>query len=507
MDEVEAAIKGMKKGKAPGMDNITIEEIEAATQGSGLKTLHQLLSTIWDKEEIPSDWKKSVITPIYKKKDKLDCNNYRGISLLCHGSKLFSSIILQRIKNRTEEILSEAQAGFRVGRSTVDQIFTLRQLAEKYAEFGRDIFVCYVDFRKAFDSVWRKGLWRVLRHYGYPEKIIRILENMYSETLSAVRTNGDLSDFFEATVGVLQGCVLSPLLFNVFLEAIMALALDGSEKGVVLDGNIIDNLRFADDIAATAESVVDLQEIVNRINGTSKRMGMAINEAKTETQHLGRDTKEVDISLDNGSLKQSEDFVYLGGNMSQRGGTAKDIERRIGLARGVVQQLNRVWTTKDISTHTKLNVYEVLVLSVLMYNSETSVLREEDKRRVRVFEMACLRKILGVTKMDRLHNTSIRERVGYQEDIVLKIQRRRLRYFGHISRMEMSRYPYMALHGRVHGTRGKGRPRKRWSDMISQDCLDAEMTLEMVHRKANDRQGWRNFVNGMPTHSQLLQRQ
>ena len=225
-------------------------------------------------------------------------------------------------------------------------------------------------------------------------------------------------------------------------------------NGILLNGILLN------DIAATAESVVDLQEIVNRINGTSKRMGMAINEAKTETQHLGRDTKEVDISLDNGSLKQSEDFVYLGGNMSQRGGTVKDIERRIGLARGVVQQLNRVWTTKDISTHTKLNVYEVLVLSVLMYNSETWVLREEDKRRVRVFEMACLRKILGVTKMDRLHNTSIRERVGYQEDIVLKIQRRRLRYFGHISRMEMSRYPYMALHGRVHGTRGKGRPRK-----------------------------------------------
>ena len=94
----------------------------------------------------------------------MDCNNYRGVSLLCHCSKVFSSVILQRIKKRTEEILSEAQAGFRVGRGTVDQIFTLRQLAEKYEEYGKNLFVCYVDFRKAFDSVWRKGLWKIMRH-------------------------------------------------------------------------------------------------------------------------------------------------------------------------------------------------------------------------------------------------------------------------------------------------------------------------------------------------------
>ena len=83
------------------------------------------------------------------------------------------------MKGRTEEILSEAQAGFRTGRSTVDQIYTLRQISEKYEEFGKDLYVCYVDVQKAFDCVWRKGLWKVLRYFGYPEKLVRILENMY----------------------------------------------------------------------------------------------------------------------------------------------------------------------------------------------------------------------------------------------------------------------------------------------------------------------------------------
>ena len=210
-EEVLAAIKRMKSGKAPGIDNITVKEIRSATHGLGLKAMHHLYSTIWVREELPCEWKRAVIVPLHKKKDKLDCANYRGISLLCQSSKIFSSIIMQRIKARTEEKLSEAQAGFRRDRSTIDQIFTHRQLAEKYEEFGKELYVCYIDFRKAFDSIWRKGLWNVMRHLGNPEKIIKILENAYKNTFSAVRVDGDISDWFETIVGVLQGCVLSPL--------------------------------------------------------------------------------------------------------------------------------------------------------------------------------------------------------------------------------------------------------------------------------------------------------
>jgi len=241
-DEVRAAVTRMKVKKAPGIDNITSEELVAASQGNGLKILHRLCRLIWDNEQVPSEWKQSVIVPIHKKKDKLECSNYRGISLLCQCSKVFSSIILQRIKKKTEEILSEAQAGFRGNRSTIDQIFTLRQLAEKYEEFGRELYVCYIDFRKAFDSVWRKGLWRTMRHLGYPEKIVRILEEIYKDTFSAVRVDGDITEWFITIVGVLQGCVLSPLLFNIFLEVVLAMALDEMDKGAIINGEVLTNL-------------------------------------------------------------------------------------------------------------------------------------------------------------------------------------------------------------------------------------------------------------------------
>jgi len=102
---------------------------------------------------------------------QIACDNYSGISLLSHCEKVMAAVITQRIRNKTEGILSEAQVGFRGKRSTIDQIFTLRPLTEKYYEFGKHLYICHVDYQKAFDSVWRVGLWLIMRYLGYEEKI------------------------------------------------------------------------------------------------------------------------------------------------------------------------------------------------------------------------------------------------------------------------------------------------------------------------------------------------
>jgi Reverse transcriptase (RNA-dependent DNA polymerase) len=182
-DEVRAARVKMMKNKSPWIDNIMAEEVQATAERNSKLTIAQLLRQVWRKEEIPGDWKKAVIIPIHKKKDRLNCGNYRGISLFCHCSKLFTSILLlQRLKSRPDEVLAEDQAGFRAGRSTVDQIFTLRQLAEMYVKYSKKLYVCYIDFRKAFNSIWREGLWNVMRDIWYPEKIVRILERFMNYT-------------------------------------------------------------------------------------------------------------------------------------------------------------------------------------------------------------------------------------------------------------------------------------------------------------------------------------
>jgi len=215
-----------------------------------------------------------VIVPLDKKNDRLCCDNYRGISLLPHCEKVIAKVMLQRIQRRTEDILSEAQAGFRAKRSTIDQLLTLRRLAETYVEFGKYLYVCYVDFQKAFDCVWRIGLWSVMRFLGYDEKLVRLLESLYNGTMSAVRVGGGLTEWFATIIGVMQGCILSPFLFNILLEVVMALALNCWEFGIKVSGTCLSNLRFADDISLLVNSEGELQQLVNRVQCTLPAAGL-----------------------------------------------------------------------------------------------------------------------------------------------------------------------------------------------------------------------------------------
>ena len=146
----------------------------------------------------------------------------------------------------------------------------IRQLAEKFFEKNRTLYNNFIDFKQAFDSVWQRGLWQVLRNNGIPEDLVLLLEDLYSKSASAVRVDGELTDWFSVTVGVRQGCNLSPYLFNLLLEAMMKEALKNLEAGVTVSGQVISNLRFADDIDLVAESPQQLQDITNKVHESSK---------------------------------------------------------------------------------------------------------------------------------------------------------------------------------------------------------------------------------------------
>ncbi|XP_072016051.1 uncharacterized protein [Amphiura filiformis] len=158
------------------------------------------------------------------------------------------------MQTRTEEILAESQAGFRPGRSTIDQLFTLRQLAEKYNEKRKPLYCCYIDYQKAFDTVWQEGLWQAMRHLGYPSKTVNLLRALYGTSQSTVRVNGELTPWFTTRTGVRQGCILSPQLFNILLELVLRLAIQDEQIGAKVQGQYINNLRFADDIVLLAET-------------------------------------------------------------------------------------------------------------------------------------------------------------------------------------------------------------------------------------------------------------
>jgi len=170
--------------------------------------------------------------------------------------------------------VAEKQAGFRIGRGTVDQLFVIRQLAEKYCEKNRTLYNNFIDFKQAFDRVWQKGLWQTLRNYGFPEELVVLLEDMYSKSVSAVSVDGELTEWFRVPVGVRQGYNLSPYLFNLLLEAMMSVALKTVDTWVSLNGQAVNNLRYSDDINPIAESPEELEELTNEVHNSSKRFGL-----------------------------------------------------------------------------------------------------------------------------------------------------------------------------------------------------------------------------------------
>ena len=136
--EVELAIEKLKSHKSPGIDQIPAELIKAG--GRTIRgAIHKLRIAIWDKEELPEEWKESVIVPIHKKGDKTECNNYRGISLLPTTYKILSSILLSRLIPYAEEIMGDHQCGFRRNKSTTDHIFCIRQILEKKWEHNETV--------------------------------------------------------------------------------------------------------------------------------------------------------------------------------------------------------------------------------------------------------------------------------------------------------------------------------------------------------------------------------
>ena len=194
MDEMPKAIAGLKDGKAPGGDRIPAEVWKHG--GDNLfSRLHQLITNAWEVGSVPQAWKDASIVIIYNKGDRTDCANYRGISLLSIAGKIFARILLNRLSTHiTPEVVPETQCGFRDNRSTVDMIFCLRQLQEKCIEQDRPLYMVFVDFSKAFDTVGRTGLWQLLRKYGCPEKFTAMIEALHTGMMANVSVGGEVSE-------------------------------------------------------------------------------------------------------------------------------------------------------------------------------------------------------------------------------------------------------------------------------------------------------------------------
>nr|KAG5689139.1 hypothetical protein BaRGS_006347 [Batillaria attramentaria] len=229
--EIRKAIMTLRNGKAAGPDEIPAEAIKADTE-TAVNMLHSLFSKIWEKEEVPAQWKEGIVIKLPKKGDLRDCSNYRGIMLLSVPGKVLNRILLERMREAVDPMLRDQQAGFRKNRSCADQIASLRIIVEQSLEWNSPLYINFINYEKAFDSVDREALWKLLRHYGVPGKIISLIQCTYQDMSCRIAHAGQLSESFEVKTGVRQGCLLSPFLFLLVIDWIMKTTTAGRKNGI-----------------------------------------------------------------------------------------------------------------------------------------------------------------------------------------------------------------------------------------------------------------------------------
>ena len=258
--EIRSALTHLKNAKAPGVDNIAPEALKEGGPCT-VEALHRILNFVWEKEEIPDDWKRGLLVKLTKKGDLSRCGNWRGIMLLSIPSKVLTRIILNRMKVAVDKSLRDEQAGFRKDRSCIDQIATLRIIVKQSIEWSSPLYLLFVDFEKAFDSLDREAIWWILCHYGIPDKIIDMLKVQYQGFTCQVLHGGTMTEPIEVKTGVRQGCLLSPLIFLVVLDWVAKNAYEGKRLGLHWTlTQRLEDLDYADDLCLLTHRLVDMKE-------------------------------------------------------------------------------------------------------------------------------------------------------------------------------------------------------------------------------------------------------
>ena len=177
----------------------------------------------------------------------------------------------------------DVQIGFRKDKGTRDQIANIHWIIEKAREFQKNIYFCFIDYTKAFDCVDHSKLWKILQEMGIPDQLTHLLRNLYAGQETMVRTGHGTTDWFQIGKRAPQGCILSPWLFNLYVEYIMRNPrLDEAQAGIKIARRNINSLRYADDTTLMAESKEELKSLLMKVKEESEKVGLKLNISKTK---------------------------------------------------------------------------------------------------------------------------------------------------------------------------------------------------------------------------------
>ena len=419
VSEVKDTINNLKNGKCLGTDLLHPEHIKYNKSDRFFMYLMLLLTTIWTTLIIPSSWLISSITCLFKNKgSRSEAENYRGLSIMSTCSKILASLIISRIRNTYEKIISNCQFGFRSNRSTTDAIFILQNAINLSS---KPLYLCFIDLKAAYDWIDRDMLFKILEIRLKSPILVNLLKAFYTGTSAAIKGS---KFFFKTATGCRQGGVESPVIFNIYLdfvlrcvehEILQRFPNTGLQYSFLIPGHCstrqqrsihglsgVQRLRmmlYADDIVLLCNNLDELSQIVNIYDATFTRFGLKISTGKTETMafNVDEDTKAQSslISIGGVPLKNVRSFKYLGHMLTNTDQTPSDyLTFRISSAFQKWTELKHVLTDRRILMSTRSKILEACIRSRLLYSVQAWELTAKELRKIESIWCNFLRKMV-----------------------------------------------------------------------------------------------------------------
>ncbi|XP_075159386.1 uncharacterized protein LOC142232535 [Haematobia irritans] len=371
MSELKSILKTFKYNKAPGEDRIPYEFLMNATDN-----FHTLLlkkyNESFESNEMDESFSKTIIFPIHKKGNVNETSNYRGIAFSNCIVKIMMGILNERLSNwvESQKLLTEYQCGFRRGYSTTDNIYNLASIVSLKFKEKKKVYCFFVDFKAAFDKIERKALIYKLFEIGLSYKLVKFIEKVYSKTHYAVWTGEQISEYFATTTGLKQGCLLSPLLFALYINDIH----DELQGGLYCNSINISVLLYADDMVVLADDPGTMQQMINNLEKYCNKWNLEVNMHKSEIMvfrkggRLGQNEKWWYNGVE---IRVTNEYKYLGVVFTPKMSFTKHLEKRNMQAKNA---LNITWESimrnPQIHLPSKWKVYQAVCRAIQSYSAQ-----------------------------------------------------------------------------------------------------------------------------------------
>uniref|UniRef100_A0A8D8XDM6 Craniofacial development protein 2 n=2 Tax=Cacopsylla melanoneura TaxID=428564 RepID=A0A8D8XDM6_9HEMI len=348
-EDIKDTIKKLSNGKSCGSDNIPAEFIKLLDT-DGLTLITDIVNSIYKTGHIPSDFLLSTFITLPKVNKAKKCSDFRTISLISHTSKILLQIIKRRINDIIETNLSETQMGFRAGKGCRDALTVMRVVLEKNVDKNNDIFMAFIDYEKAFDNVNHQKLIEILEKVKIHKADIRLIAKLYWGQKGKVKTSTGISEEFNIMKGVRQGCIISPVLFNIYAEQIIKEAVENEPHGILLKDKLINNLRYADDLVLLTSSKQSLVVLLEKLFESSSNYHMKVNIKKSKIMRVSKaeNSKIGRVEIEGQVMEEVSKYKYLGVIITKNAKFDDEVKIRIGMAKSAFWKHKENDTTQHI---------------------------------------------------------------------------------------------------------------------------------------------------------------